>query len=212
MARFARGRNPRGASPGCGVVQNVMNSDTMTTNIEINKRVAVAVLLAAVLIAATTTLRAAGKDDSPSTILLGQNPATNAAAAAATSGAVKTPLASEECPGMTIAQTTDSLTNISFNTEAFSAVVCCAEPKTMRNSFAFRENELTKTPRSLSARKTVRFFGDGVISVGKSSDSAEWRDYAPETWNRFRYGGSLAGGDAAAAREPRGLRLFSWKW
>lgn len=189
-----------------------MNSDTMTTKIEINKRVAVAVLLVTVLIADTTTLHAAGKEDSSATIPLGQNPATNAAAAAAASGAVKTLLASEECPGMTIAQTTDSLTNTSFNTDAFSAVVCCVEAKAPRNNFAFVADEVSKTPRSLGARKAVHFFSDGVISVSRSADSAERRDYAPDAWNRFPSGGSLAGFDAAATREPRGLRLFSWRW
>lgn len=105
-----------------------------------------------------------------------------------------------------------ALTTVSSEAQSFSADVCCIEPRVVRSDFAFRADELTGTSRNVSAHKTVHFLNDAVISVGRSSDSAERRNNAPATWSRFPSCGSLAGGDSAATRVPRSLRFFSWNW
>lgn len=112
---------------------------------------------------------------------------------------------------LTLVRRIDSFTTVS-NAQNFSAAMCCSEPIVFRNDFALRTDVLIKTPTGASARKTVHFFSDAIIIVSRSSNNAEWRDNAPATWSRFPPGGSLAGGDSAATREPRGLRLFSWSW
>ncbi len=106
----------------------------------------------------------------------------------------------------------DSSVTVSSNAETFSADACCSETRTFRNDFALQMDTLTKTPSDASAHRAVRFFRDAVISVGRSGDTAEWRDHEPATFDRYPANVSWAGGDAAARIEPRGLKLFSWSW
>lgn len=106
----------------------------------------------------------------------------------------------------------DSSVTVSSNAETFSADACCSEMRTFRNDFTLQMDALTQTPRNTSAHQTVRFFRGAVISVSLSGESAEWRDREPATFDRYPANVSWAGGDAAARREPRGLKLFSLSW
>ncbi|ODU23933.1 MAG: hypothetical protein ABS95_02760 [Verrucomicrobia bacterium SCN 57-15] len=202
----------------------------MTTNLKTDKRVPVVVVLAAMLVTSATTLSAADENTTTSTNLFrksatnsiapgrigssavsadSQNFVTNRSFLATVASVLKEASASQNCDG---ASAGPMVTIVSSNAQTFSADACCGEMRTLRNDFTLRADALTKTSSDVSAHKDVRFFSGAVINVGRSSDSAEWRDGEPTTFNRFPANVSWAGGDAAARGEPRGLKLFSWSW
>lgn len=106
----------------------------------------------------------------------------------------------------------DVSTTVSTNDQSFNEDACCSETRTLWNDFTLQADALAKTSRDVSAQKTVRFFSGAVISVGRSGNSARPRDDEFATFDRFSPNVSWAGGDAAARRELRGLKLFSWSW
>lgn len=203
----------------------------MTMNIETNKRAGIVVLFAAVLIATATVVNAVGGDTNSPTNLWDQSQ-TNATTPAISlqsessipagtfrtvqqtnqsilvSAVLKAPAESEEC-GVTGTQMTDSSTNTLFNTQTL--VVCCKQTKTFGDTINFRTDVLAATPSDASAHKTVRFFRDAVISVGRAARSVDRGDREAGAFNEFPANVSWAG-DSVARIEPRGLKLFSWSW
>lgn len=153
------------------------------------KCVSIALLFSSLLIASTTSTLGAnigGSQTGTPTNLLSGN-ATNAASA------FTAPQINHE----------DCCAIVSSNI-LMLAVVCCAQTDALQGGIGLRADGLTKATSGAVADKTITFFDGAIINVGGSGQHSERLQREGDTSSRLR------GPDAA--REPRGLRIFNWRW
>lgn len=89
-------------------------------------------------------------------------------------------------------------------------VACCDQARARGDSVGLRAGGRANARSSANQRTTFRFFNGALISGGGPGESGERPDWERAAFSGFPNSRSWVGPDPA--REPQGLRLFSWRW
>jgi len=116
------------------------------------------------------------------------------------------------CCSQSSGSVTNSVAKLSAgtNAEAAISIECDNEVTSHVDSFTTQPVALTKVTNPIKRDGAVSYFSEAVISVGKADKNSELQEREISALGAAQFGRSFAGREET--REPRGLRLFSWRW